>query len=165
MRFRRRPAPPPADLPYLRPRLDGTGWPEESAVGRPSFDTATFAELGQRHAYDPEAHVVADRLTTNLLPHLSTGVSAEDEPYLRKTFTTAARIGAGLGIVERGLASSTSATTMDRRVAGALWQARRRLPAMRPDWTAAAAWFLLAGYAVARSGLHVVDELREDLGG
>lgn len=164
MRFRRRPAPQPADLPYQRPRLDGTGWPDESALGRPSFDTATFAELGQRHAYDREAHVVADRLVAELLPHLWTGVSTEDEPYLRKTFTTAARIGAGLGIVERGLAS-TAAATMDRRVAGALWQARRRLPAMRSDWTAAAVWFLLAGYAVARSGLHVVDELRDDLTG
>ena len=50
-------------------------------------------------------------------------------------------------------------------MAGALWQARRRLPGMRPEWSAAAAYFLLAGYAVARSGAHVVEELRDDLTG
>jgi hypothetical protein len=164
MWFRSRPRTPPAALPYVRPRLDGTGWPEESALGRPSFDTATFAELGQRSAHDPEAHAVADRLVADLLPLVPTGVQAEDEPYLRKTFRTAAQIGAGLGVVERDL-GRPDVETIDRRVAGALWQARRRLPAMPPDWSAAAAYFLLAGYAVARSGTQVVDELRHDLTG
>lgn len=164
MWFRSRPRTSPAELPYVRPRLDGTGWPPQTDVGRPSFDSATFAELGQRCAHDPEAHVVADRLVGDLLPHVPTVVTAEDEPYLRKTFRTAAQIGAGLGIVERDLGRPAGAT-IDRRVAGALWQARRRLPAMQPDWSAAAAYFLLAGYAVARSGPQVVDELRDDLTG
>jgi hypothetical protein len=153
----------PSHLPLALPRLDGTGWPDEAAVGRPSFDTSTFHELGVRHAFDPEAHAVADRLVDDLLPRVPTGVSAEDEPYLRKAFITAARTGAGLAIVERTLAAPDAAM-VDRRLVGALWMARRRLPAMQPDWGRIAGFFLLAGYHVARGGPAVVERLAEQLG-
>lgn len=144
------------------PRVDGTGWPDEAAVGRPSFEMNTFYELGLRHAYDPEAHAVADRLVADVLPHVRTDVAAQDQPYLHKVFSTAARIGAGLGIVERGLAGSDPAQ-VDRRVAGALWQARRKLPAMQPAWLTLAGYFLLAGFHVARTGPEVVERLAEQV--
>lgn len=152
----------PASVPLALPRLDGTGWPDEAALGRPSFETNTFYELAVRHAYDPEAHAVADRLVEQALPRVPTGVTAEDEPYLRKVFTTAARIGAGVAIVERTLGPADPGTA-DGRIAGALWQARRKLPAMQADWGRSAGWFLLAGYHVARTGPSAVDPLVAEL--
>lgn len=152
----------PSHLPIALPRLDGSGWPDQAAVGRPSFDTSTYYELAVRHAFDPEAHAAADGLVDELLPRIDTAVSAEDEPYLRKVFITAARIGAGLGIVERTLASH-DLDQVDRSIAGALWEARRKLPAMQPDWARTAGWFLLAGFHLARGGPGVLDRLREDL--
>lgn len=160
--FSRRPG-PPSHLPLAPPGLDGAGWPDEAALGRPSFDTSTFYELGVRHAYDPEAHAVGDRLVEDLLPRVPTGVSEQDEPYLRKVFLTAARIGAGIAIVERTL-EPPEPGTVDRHVAGALWQARRKLPAMQPGWSRTAGYFLLAGFHVARGGREVVDRLADQLG-
>ena len=144
------------------PRLDGTGWPDEAVVGRRSFESATWSELGLRSAYDPEAHAVADLLTEELLPHLGLDVPPEDEPYLRKVLTVAARQGAGLALVERSRAGA-GGPAVDRRLVGALWQARRGLPAMRPDWSAAAAFVLLAGFHVARTRQAEVPRLLEVL--
>ncbi len=148
----------PRHLPLALPRLDGTGWPDPAAVGRPSFDTSTFYELACRNAYETEAHEVADRLVGAILPQVPTGVSARDEPYLRKVFHTAARIGAGLAMVERTL-PTPDPRSVDRRIAGALWQARRRQPVMSPDWARTAAYFLLAGYYVARTSPEVIPSL------
>lgn len=153
----------PSSLPIALPRLDGTGWPDEAALGRPSFETSTLYELALQRAYDPEAHAVADRLVADLLPHVPTGVTAEDEPYLRKVFTTAARIGAGVAVVERTLGVPDPAA-VDRRVAGALWHARRRLPPMQQNWARTGGWFVLAGFHVARTGPSVVERLADELG-
>jgi len=137
----------PERVPLELPRFDGTGWPE--AAGRPSFEASTYREMGSRRAYEPAAHHLAGQLVADVLPRLSTGASAEDEPYLRKVFLTAARLGVGLGLVERdGTASGPDA--IDADVVGALAQARRGLPAMQPDWERTAAWFLLAGHYLAR---------------
>ncbi|MEX2291441.1 MAG: hypothetical protein WD794_14105 [Mycobacteriales bacterium] len=144
-RSARRPAGQP--LPLSLPRPDGTGWPQEA--GGPSFEASTYYELGSRRAYEPVAHDLAGRLVTGLLPHLRTGATPEDEPYLHKVFLTAARIGAGLGIVEHE-ATSSALGELDRNIAGALDQARRGLPAMREDWARTATWFLLAGHYLAR---------------
>jgi hypothetical protein len=152
----------PTSVPLALPRLDGAGWPDEAALGRPSFETNTFYELAVRHAYEPESHAVADLLVDEALPHVPTGVTAEDEPYLRKVFITASRIGAGVAIVERTL-GPVDAGTADRRIAGALWQARRKLPAMQADWSRYAGWFLLAGYHVARTGPSAVERLLAQL--
>jgi hypothetical protein len=160
--FSRRPS-SPTHLPLPPPRPDGAGWPDESQVGRPSFDASTFYELAVRHAYDPEAHAVGDRLVEDLLPRIPTGVGEQDEPYLHKVFLTAARIGAGIGIVERTL-GPPAPEAVDRRIAGALWQARRRLPAMQPGWSRTAGFFLLAGFHVVRGGRDVVDRLSTELG-
>jgi hypothetical protein len=160
--FSRRPS-PPSHLPLPPPGLDGAGWPDEGAAGRGSFESSTYYELAVRHAYDLEAHAVGDRLVDDLLPLVSTGVSEQDEPYLHKVFLTAARIGAGIGIVERSLGPANP-QLVDRHIAGALWQGRRKLPAMQPDWGRTAGFFLLAGFHVVRGGREVVDRLADELG-
>lgn len=157
--FRRRP-------PYVSLRVPapgGQGWPSLDDVGRPSFASSTYYEIGCRHAYDDEAHDLAARLVDAVMPHLPTGVDDEDEPYLRKVFVTAARIGAGIGTVERTL-PTPDARSMDRRIAAALWQARRKLPAMPPAWTDLAAYVMLAGYYLARTDVRRLPALVEELG-
>lgn len=155
----------PSHLPLPAPRLlDGAGWPDETVVGRPSFDSSSLHELGVRHAYDPEAHAIGSRLVDDVLERVPTGVADQDEPHLRKVYGTAARIGAGLAVVERTLPASPPGS-VDRSLAGALWQARRQLPAMPADQDRTAAWFLLAGFHLGRSGPAAVRELLADLPG
>lgn len=149
--FTRRAAPPAEPLLLVLPRLDGTGWPDPALLGRPSFDVVTYHEMGTRRAYEPEAHAVADALLPAALPRFTTDAGPEDAPYLAKVFSVAARVGAGIGLVDRDQVALRS-DVLDRAVAGALWQARRALPAMRPDWALAAAWFLLAGHRLGRQG-------------
>lgn len=159
--------PRPRSLPLTVPRPDGSGWPDEGAVGRPSFDGLTFYELACRRAFELDVHDVADRVIDAVLPHVHTDVSAEDEPYLTKVFRTAARVGAAVAMVDRS-GSTSDADTIDRHIASALWQARRALPAMRPDWAVLGAYFVLAGYYVARGGeqalVRLVRQLPPDSG-
>lgn len=152
----------PTSVPVDLPDVDGRGWPDRAAVGRPSFESSTFYELGVRHAYDPEAHAISARLADDLLPHVHTGVSGEDQPYLHKVFTTAARVGAGVGIVDRGLEPSEPGH-VDRRIAAALWEGRRKLPVMSPQWATTAGFFLLAGFHVARAGPAEADRVLQEL--
>ncbi len=152
----------PRYLPLTVPRPDGVGWPDPAEVGRPNFDALTFYELGCRFAFEPEAHDLAEHLVDTVLPHLQTGALEEDAPYLRKVFTTAARIGAGVGRQERGL-STPDLDHVDRRIAAALIQGRRKLPVMREDWTRLGAYFLLAGYYVGRTNRLVVEVLIDEL--
>lgn len=166
--FRRRaPDQVPAVLPLGLPRLDGAGWPDRAQSGRgPSFDVRTLQELGQRNAYEPEAHTVGELLVEAALPRVGTGVSAADAPYLQQVYSTAARMGAGLALVGRTLPDAGE-RAVDQRLAGALWMARRTLPAMPPDREAVAAWFLLAGFHLGRSGpawsVEVLDVLVAEL--
>ncbi|CAN5301367.1 hypothetical protein BH24ACT10_BH24ACT10_03720 [soil metagenome] len=143
--FARRPAPAP--LPLVLPRLDGTGWTADHA--KASFEASTHYENGCRQAYEPTVHVLADRLLEQVLPGVVTGASAQDAPYLEKVLRTAARLGAGIGVVER-VSTAAAPGELDRGIAGALGLARRGLPAMQPDWERLAAWFLLAGHFLAR---------------
>lgn len=161
--FRRNRTPPAVDpLPLRLPRLDGTGWPEGASAARPSFEASTYREMGNRRAYEPAAHDLAGRLVAEVLPRLRTGASAEDEPYLRKVFLTAARVGVGIGLVEREGTSSRPGE-LDRGVAGALGQARRGLPAMREDWARTGTWFLLAGHYLARQEPAAYDDVLQAL--
>jgi hypothetical protein len=147
--------------PALRlelPRLDGTGWPE---AGRPSFDAAAYLELGTQRAYEPEAHAVADRLVPSALPRMGVVADPEDQPYLAKTFTVAARIGAGIGLVDREQAAGPD--VLDPAIGGALVLARRGLPSMQDDWARAAGWFLLAGHRLGRCGPRALPELLDAL--
>lgn len=158
--FGRRPAPQP--LPLERPRLDGAGWPDAPGLGRPSFEVSTRYEVGNRRAHDPDALGLAERLLDAALPLLRLQVAQEDAPYLRNLLLTAARVGAGLGLLTSGPPG-----TVDRATAGALWLARRALPAMPPDRERVAAWLLLAGHWAARTDVAphavAVGRLLEDL--
>ena len=148
--------------PALRlelPRLDGSGWPE---AGRPSFDAAAYLELGTQRAYEPEAHAAADRLVASGLPRMGVVADPEDQPYLAKTFTVAARIGAGIGLVDREQVAAGS-TELDPAIGGALLLARRGLPSMQDDWARAAGWFLLAGHRLGRCGPGALPELLDAL--
>jgi hypothetical protein len=145
-------------LPLVLPRPDGTGWPD----GRPSFDAAAYHELGTRRAYEPEAHAVADTLVPAALPFLGVVADPEDQPYLERTFTVAARIGAGIGLVDREQVAAGS-TELDPAVAGALVLARRGLPAMQDDWARVGGWFLLAGHRLGRCGPGALPELLDVL--
>ena len=147
MRFFGRSATHSGPVPLVLPRLDGSGWPAMS--GRPSFEASTYAEMGNRRAYEPDAHALADRLADAVLPRLRTGASAEDEPHLHKVFRTAARIGVGIGLVGRE-ATSTGPGQLDPGLAGALGVAQRGLPSMQPGWARTAAWMLLGGHYLAR---------------
>lgn len=146
-------------LPLVLPRPDGTGWPD---VGRRSFDAAAYLELGTRRAYEPEAHAVADRLIELALPRLGVVADPDDQPYLERTFTVAARIGAGIGLVDREQVAPGSAE-LDTAVAGALQLARRGLPAMQDDWERVGGWFLLAGHRLGRCGPDALPELLDVL--
>jgi len=148
--------------PALRlelPRLDGTGWPD---AGRPSFDAAAYLELGTQRAYEPESHAAADCLLEQALPRLRVDADPEDQPYLAKTFTVAARIGAGIGLVDREQVVAGS-TDLDPAIGAALVLARRGLPSMQDDWARAAAWFLLAGHRLGRCGPGALPELLDAL--
>ncbi len=161
--FRRRPRPRPEPLVLVRPHPDGDGgWPDRSLAVR-SFEASTYAELGSRRAFEPDAHGIGEALVEAALPRLQTGVSAEDEPYLRSVFTAAARTGAGLGLVEAGMTAAAQ-DTLDRSIAAALWAARGALPAMPEDWARMAAWFLLAGHYAARRGPSGLDLVVAGLG-
>lgn len=138
--LRRTPVEP---LPLSLPRRDGSTW--HDATARRSFAASTTYEVAVRRAHDPDARALADRLLAAALPRLDTGVDAADAPYLRKTFETAARLGAALG-----LGDPSPPGQLDRDTAGALGAARRGLPAMQRDWALLAAWFLLAGHYLAR---------------
>ena len=146
-------------LPLLLPRLDGAGWPDP---GRSGFDASAYLELGTQRAYDPEAHAAADSLVAAALPRLGVVADLEDQPYLAKTFTVAARIGAGIGIVDREQVGR-GPRELDPAIAGALVLARRGLPAMQDDWARAGGWFLLAGHRLGRCGPGALPELLGDL--
>ena len=146
-------------LPLVLPRPDGTGWPDP---GRPSFEASTYLELGTRRAYEPDAHAVADRLVPAALPRLDLVVDLVDQPYLERTFTVAARIGAGIGLVDREQGAQ-GAPDLDPDIAGALLLARRGLPAMQDDWAGVGGWFLLAGHRLGRCGPDALPELLDVL--
>lgn len=149
----------PAPLPLVLPRPDGTGWLE---AGRPSFEASTYFELGTRRAYEPEAHAAADRLVPAALPRLGVVADPVDQPYLERTFTVAARIGAGIGLVDREQVAPGS-SELQPAIAGALLLARRGLPAMQDDWARVGGWFLLAGHRLGRCGPGALPELLEAL--
>lgn len=151
-------------LPLQLPRLDATSWTDPDDVGRPSFAANTLYQIGYREAFEPEAVDIADLLIAEILPHVRTPVAPEDEPYLRSAFTAAAQIGAGIGIVERRTAD-TDEGSMSRDIGGALWVARRDLPAMPPPQRRVALFLLQSGYYVARTHPAAIALLQASLNG
>lgn len=144
------------------PLPDGTGWPDRDRLPRRSFEARTYHELGLRNAFETEAHAIADRLVEDLRPLVDVAVPEQDEAFLRKIFVTAARVGAGLGMLSRTL-PSLGEGTVEPSVAGALWLARDAQPSMPGARAEAAGWFLLAGFHVACHGPTEVARLRAGL--
>lgn len=142
----------PRLLPLQLPRLDGTTWPDRRDVGRHSFAASSLYEMGYREAFAPEAHDITDLLLDQVLPMLRTDAAPEDEPHLRGVFSSAAQIGAGIGIVERRVTQHDELGT-DRQIAGALWVAAGDLPSMPAHQQGVALYLLQCGYYLARTGL------------
>ena len=137
-------------LPLQLPRFDGTSWPDRREVGRVSFAASTLYQLGYREAFEPEAHDITDLLLDRVLPMLPVEAAPEDEPYLRRVFSSAAQIGAGIGRVERTSVQHDELVT-DRQAAGALWVAADDLPAMPVPQQAIARYLMQCGYYLART--------------
>ncbi|HZJ05099.1 MAG TPA: hypothetical protein VFD59_06470 [Nocardioidaceae bacterium] len=143
---------PPQLLPLQLPRLDNTTWPDRRDVGRQSFGASALYQLGYREAFAPESHDITDLLLDQVLPMLRTGAAPEDEPYLGRVLSSAAQIGAGIGIVERRVVQNDELGT-DRQIAGALWMAAGDLPSMQPQQQGVALYLLQCGYYLARTDL------------
>jgi hypothetical protein len=150
-------------LPLQLPRLDGTTWPDRRVVGRTSFAARTLYQMGYREAFAPEAHDITDLLLARALPLLPTAAAPEDEPYLRRVFSSAAQIGAGIGIIERRVVQPEELCT-DRQIAGALWVAADDLPSMPAHQLDIARFLLHCGYYLARTDPAKVRLLVEALG-
>lgn len=150
-------------LPLEFPRLDGTTWPNRNVVGPTSFAAVTLHQMGYREAFAPESHDVADLLLAHVLPLLPTDEAPQDEPYLRRVFSSAAQIGAGIGIVERRVVQPQELCT-DRQIAGALWVAADDLPSMPAHQQDVARYLLHCGYYLARTDPAQIRLLVEALG-
>ena len=150
-------------LPLEFPRLDGTTWPDRRVVGRPSFAARTLYQMGYREAFEPESHDITDLLLARALPLLPTAAAPEDEPYLRRVFSSAAQIGAGIGIIERRVVQPEELCT-DRQIAGALWAAADDLPSMPAHQQDIARFLLHCGYYLARTDPAQIRLLVEALG-
>ena len=150
-------------LPLQFPQLDGTTWPDRRAVGRTSFAAVTLYQLGYQEAFAPESHDVADLLLAQVLPLLPTDEPPEDAPYLRRVFSSAAQIGAGIGMVEQRVVQPAEHCT-DRQIAGALWVAADDLPSMPAHQQEVARYLLQCGYYLARTDPAQTRRLVEALG-
>jgi hypothetical protein len=141
--FSRKPRLLPLPIPTL-----GEPEPDTSLY---SFAAQTFYEMGYREAFEPQAHAVVDLLIEDVLARVQLDVAAEDEPYLRQVFTSAAQIGAGIGIVERR-GGTVDEHRVDRDIEGALREAVSELPSMPPDQQRVASFLVRFGHYVARTG-------------
>jgi len=144
--------------------LDGTSWPDRRELGLASFGASTLHELGSREAFEPESHEITDLLLDQLLPMLRPEVAPEDEPYLLRVFSSAAQIGAGIGLIERKVVTQDEPST-DRQAAGALWVAADALPHMPAHQQAIARYLMQCGYYLARTDLTRVPLLAATLAG
>ena len=137
-------------LPLQFPRLDGTTWPDRRVVGRTSFAARALYQMGYREAFAPESHDITDLLLAHVLPLLPTDAAPEDEPYLRRVFSSAAQIGAGIGIVERRVVQPGSSARTDRSLArsGLLRTTFPPCPRHQQD---VARFLLQCGYYLART--------------
>jgi len=151
-------------LPLQFPRLDGTSWPDRRDVGRTTFAANTLHQLGYREAFTHESHDITDLLLDKILPMLRPEAAPEDEPYLRRVFSSSAQIGAGIGLVERRVVQDDELST-DRQAAGALWVAAEELPPMPAHQQAIALYMMHCGYYLARTDLTRVPLLMAALAG
>src|SRR5690606_10053862 len=113
------------------PRLDGSTWPPSDRRARRGFSAATTHRLGLDAAFTPQAHEVADLIAARLLPLLELDASPADLPHTIDLLRSAARIGAGLGLVDAR--QDLGPELMSADVAGALAEAEADLPPLGPS--------------------------------
>lgn len=148
---------PATPIELARPRLDGTGWPGDHPAAAHGFGAATVHRLGLDAAFSPRAREIGDLVTARLVPLLQFESSFADLPHAIDVLRSAARTGAGIGLVGgEGEHIATDA-------AGALAQAQADLPPMPTEVGRAARYVLWAGHHVARCGDEVVATLAADL--
>jgi hypothetical protein len=153
----------PDPFPLALPRLDGRTWPDRRAVGRAGFEVATLYEMGYREAFEPAANAIADLLLAELLPAIPLDdVPQADAPYLRRIFTVAAQVGAGIGIVE-ARTMAPQKWSSDPRIWGALWAALGDLPALPQQQRFAASYLMHSAYYLARTDDGKIAQLRAAL--
>lgn len=155
--FSRKPRLLPLDVPALDAQLLA------GADGQ-SFAAQTIYQMGYREAFEPEAHDVADLLIGDVLAAVTLDVSAEDEPYLRQLLTTAAQVGAGIGIVERR-GGGLPEHLIDRDIEGALRAAVAELPQMPSEQHRVARFLIRFGHYVARNGPESIPAILAGLRG
>jgi len=153
----------PQKLPLQVPQRDGSTWPTRREAGRQSFAASALYRMGYGEAFTAEAHDIVDPLLGQVLPRLRTDAAPEDLPYLHRLFSSAAQIGAGIGLVERRVVRHDE-VGMDRQVAGALLEAADELPVMPSQHQEVAVYLMQCGYYLARTGVAqlplLVTELR-----
>ena len=154
----------PELLPLQVPHPDGSTWPTRREVGRQSFAASALYRMGHGEAFTPEAHDIADPLIAQVLPRLRTDAASEDRPYLHRLFSSAAQLGAGIGLVERRVVRHDAAG-MDRQVAGALLEAADELPVMPDRHQDVAVYLMQCGYYLARTDVARLPLLLTRLGG
>ncbi|MBS1694585.1 MAG: hypothetical protein JST91_20420 [Actinobacteria bacterium] len=138
----------PRLLPLPVPALDDHA-PTDTLY---SFAVQTIYEMGYREAFEPRAHDVADLIVGEVLALVRIDVAPDDEPYLRQLLTSAAQIGAGIGLVERRGGRRIDEQLVDRDIEGALRAAVNELPEMPPEQARVARFLLRSGHYVARTG-------------
>ncbi len=152
----------PAVISLAAPRLDGSTWPALAPGARSGFGASTIHRLGLEEAFTPRAREIADVVTSRLVPLLPYETRAEDLPHLVDLLRSAARVGAGIGLVE--LRDSTlPADVVGRDAAGALGEAERDLPPLPAPLGGLTRYVMHAGHHLARRGTDAVDLLAADL--
>lgn len=142
------------------PALDGSTWPPDQPGARTGFGAATTHRMGLDAAFTPRAQDIADLVTARLVSLLDFDASPEDVPHVIDVLRSAARVGAGIGIVD-ARNSSLTLELMGADAAGALGEAERDLPGLTPELHAYARFVLHAGHHVARVGPQAVEALEE----
>lgn len=155
--FTRKPRLLPLALPALDMQLPAGADPR-------SFAAQTIYQMGYREAFEPEAHDVVDLLIADVLSAVVLDVTAEDEPYLKQLLTTAAQIGAGIGLVERR-GGRLPEHLIDRDIEGALRAAVVELPKLPPDQHRLACFLIRFGHYAARNGAESIPAVLAGLRG
>lgn len=114
--------------------------------------------LGLDAAFTPRARAIGDLVTAHLVQRLEFEASAGDLPFAIDLLRSAARTGAGIGLIGGDDPGRITSDT-----AGALAQARADLPAAPAATPDHVRYVLWAGHHVARCGDDVVAALAERL--
>lgn len=151
----------PSSLELQSPTAAGTAWPATMPGARSGFGAATAHRLGLNAAFSPEALHAADLITAQLVPLLDFDASAPDLPHVVDLLRSAARTGAGIGIVDGR--SSIAPDRLSSDAAGALGLAAFDLEPLPTDLRRHVRYVLHAGLWAARRGDTAIEQLAHAL--